>query len=75
MPVRVMWSKRKAAASQNEKTTRGPIHKYVGLIGLSQVCFLCMGLSGILLNHPSADPAVFVPLAWAPPSYHYARGH
>jgi hypothetical protein len=47
------------------------IHKYVGLICL--VYFLLMGVSGVLLNHPSLVRWLSVPMAWVPESYVYSN--
>ncbi len=46
------------------------IHKYVGLICLAY--FLLMGLSGIMLNHPSLISRLSIPMAWVPESYVYS---
>jgi len=43
------------------------IHKYLGLIAL--VYFLWMGVSGILLNHPSLLQKFSLPLGWLSDSY------
>lgn len=46
-----------------------PIHKYVGLVAL--LYFLLMGISGVLLNHPSLIRSFSIPLTWMPAGYHY----
>lgn len=48
-----------------------PIHKYVGLICLAY--FIIMGVTGVLLNHPTLIRSLSVPLAWMPSSYHYVQ--
>ncbi|MEA1922902.1 MAG: PepSY-associated TM helix domain-containing protein [Pseudomonadota bacterium] len=45
------------------------IHKYLGLIAL--VYFLGMGVSGILLNHPTLLQGFSLPLGWMPDSYQF----
>ena len=47
------------------------IHKYVGLVCL--VYFLLMGVTGVLLNHPSLMRELAVPMAWVPESYVYSN--
>ena len=44
-------------------------HKYLGLIVL--VYFLGMGISGILLNHPTLLQGFSLPLGWLSDSYQY----
>jgi hypothetical protein len=46
-----------------------PIHKYVGLVAL--LYFLLMGISGVLLNHPSLIRSFSIPLTRMPASYRY----
>ena len=47
------------------------LHKYVGLIFLFY--FLLMGISGILLNHPSLIRRLSVPMTLVPESYVYSN--
>jgi hypothetical protein len=48
-----------------------PIHKYVGLVCL--VYFILMGVTGVLLNHPSLIRPFSIPLSWMPGSYNYVK--
>jgi len=47
------------------------IHKYTGLVFL--LYFLMMGITGILINHPSLLRGITVPAALLPDVYHFAN--